>query len=86
MQEEARWGTSHTPHKVCVPAALNHLLKELVLHVAPSLTPDKLEQCSGLWKKHNPGELTSFLVALGVYQFSVSAATSSSCLNMLDYL
>lgn len=54
-----------TLHKVCVPAALNHLLKELVLPAAPSLTLDKLEQCSGLWKKDNSdGELSSFLLAL----------------------
>lgn len=60
MQEAAPWGMSHTPQGLS-PAALNHLLKELVLPVALSLTLDKLE----LWKKANSGgELSSFLLAL----------------------
>lgn len=59
----------------------------LVLPVAPSLTLDKLKECSRLWKKDNSGgELSSFLLALVVYQFSVTDGTSSFCLNTLDYL
>lgn len=74
-------------HKVCVPATLNHSLKELVLPVAPTLTPDKLEKYNGHWKKDNSGrELSPFLLALVVYQFGVTDGTSSMCLNTLDYL
>lgn len=77
----------HILHKVCVPATLNHSLKELVLPAAPSLTLDKLEKYSRLWKNHNSGgELSSFLLALVVYQVLVTDGTSSFCLNMLDYL
>lgn len=74
---------SHTPQGVC-PC---YFKKELVLPAAPSLTLDKLEKYSGLWKKHNSGgELRSFLLALLVYQVLVTDGTSSFCLNMLDYL
>jgi len=72
---------------VCVPATLNHSLKELALPAAPSLTLDKLEKRSRLWRNDNSGEaLRSFFQAVALYQFSVSDGTSSFCLNMLDYL
>lgn len=80
-------GACHILHKACAPATLNHSLKVLVLPVAPSLTLDKLKECSRLWKKDNSGgELSSFVLALVVYQFSVTNGTSSFCLNTLDYL
>lgn len=80
-------GACHIFHKVCVPATLNHSLEELVLPTAPSLTLDKLEKYTRLWRKDNSGgQLSSFLLALVVYQFSVTDGTSSFCLNMLDYL
>lgn len=48
-------GARHIFLKVRVPATLNHSLKELVLPVTPSLTLNKLEKYSMLWKKVGSG-------------------------------